>query len=134
MTSKTFPLGDLLTATTGSILVDRLSRVRELVDHVTGYRHHGHQVRAALPVVREHLMEQHPWLAEITVPRAVNSEATARGFLDATALVFGAEHEVEQMPFGAYVGRESKAEMEEMVGKDRVIPVVLPGHHGDPNV
>lgn len=125
--TEQFHIGDLLTVTTDRLLspshVDGLYRI---VDYVTGVPHFTHQLPRGADACKPHLLKQHPWLAEVTVPDWVDSQETVARFLAQVSASYGEYHDVEPLPFGAYVGREPLAEMEEMVGKDRVIPVVLP--------
>jgi hypothetical protein len=74
-------------------------------------------------VVKPWLLLQHPWLADIVVPANLGSEKAVMSWLTKTARSAGTFHEVTAMPLGMYVGREPIAELEEMVGKDRVLRV-----------
>lgn len=123
--SKRFHIGALLSVTQ-DILLRPIGDVYRVIDYVTGQPHMTHQLIRAKDEITPHLVAQHPWLAGITVPEWVCDEPTVSDFLAEIATEHGRYHEVAPLSFGAYVGREPVAELEEMVGKDRVIRVEIP--------
>lgn len=124
--TRTFHLGDLLSVTTGRLVSpDAVGGIYAVCDFVTGQAHFTHQLPRAMDVVGPVLVEQLPFLADIEAPE-FGGEAEVWTWLAAQVDRHGERHTVTQMPFGAYVGREPMAELEEMVGKDRVVPVVVP--------
>ncbi|WP_027930726.1 DUF7736 domain-containing protein [Amycolatopsis thermoflava] len=99
MTSNRFHLGDLLTIATGQLLSPRgLPGVQQFVDHVTGQSHLTHQIPRAIEETRPFLLQQHPWLAGITVPAGLDTEANVTAWLKVAGERYGEWHEVEPMP------------------------------------
>lgn len=105
MVTKRFHLGDLVSVTTGRLVSsNHMDGVYAVVDHVTGVQHLAPQLPRACDVVTLWLIEQHPWLADIAVPDWVSDEASVYSWLEQAVAEYGEFHDVEQMPFGAYVG------------------------------
>lgn len=122
MTARSFHLGDLLSITDGHLVSpDHIGGVYKLVDFVTGQAHMTHQLPRAADVVKPWLLRQHPWLAEIVVPDRLDSEEKVLSWLVRATDRWGAMHEVEAMPFGAYLGRDPLAELEEMLPEDAIV-------------
>jgi len=116
-----FHLGDLLSVTDGHLVSpSHMDGVHRIIDYVTGVPHFTHQLPRGAEVVKPWLLEQHPWLAGITVPDDLRGNADVDEFLESVVSQYGEFHDVTPLPFGAYVGREPIAELEEMVGSDRV--------------
>lgn len=126
--TKTFHIGDLITVV-GHHLVspDGIGGIYNVVDYVTGQSHMTHQLPRAAKAVTPWLLEQHPWLADITVPDGLRGEAGVMAWLAPVITKYGERHEVRPMPFGTYVGREPLTELEEMIGPEKVIRVEVPG-------
>ncbi len=124
--SETFHIGDLLTVTTDRLVSPtHMDGLYRLVDYMTGVPHFTHQLPRGVEACKPHLLEQHPWLAQVTVPDGVTGEEAVRVFLETVAADFGEQHEVAPIPDGEYAPREPLSELAEMVGHDRVIPVVI---------
>lgn len=123
MSAKQFHLGDLLSITTHYLVSpDGISGVYRIVDFVTGQQHMTHQLGRAADVITPVLLEQHPWLAEIVVPAdELQGEEAWMSWLAGQVERYGAMHDVEPMPFGAYVGREPIAELREMAPHAQII-------------
>lgn len=133
--SKAFHIGDLLSVTTGILVSsDHIGGVYTVVDFVTGQSHMTHQLPRACDEVKPELLRQHPWLADVTVPDFDIPAGTTRdeagrivfGWLEGVVAQYGAMHEVEPMPLGAYVGREPTAELREMAPHAEIITVEMP--------
>jgi hypothetical protein len=125
--TETFHLGDLLSITSGILVSpDRIGGVYRIVDFVTGQQHLTHQLPRASQVVKPWLIQQHPWLDEITVPSSLSSEAEVFGWLATATGRWGEHHEVTRMPFGMYVGRDPIAELREMAPHAQIIQVEMP--------
>lgn len=124
--TQTFHLGDLLSVTT-HVLVSpsHMDGVYRVIDFVTGQAHFTHQLPRATEVVGPWLIEQLPFLADIKPPE-FDGEAEVWTWLAAQVEQHGEQHAVPTMPFGAYIGREPMAELEEMVGADRIVRFELP--------
>lgn len=128
--SQQFHVGDLLSITDGHLVSPtNMDGVYRIIDFVTGIPHFTHQLPRGADVCKPWLLQQHPWLAEITVPDSLRGAADVEAFVASVVAKYGPFHEVEPLPFGAYVGREPIAELEEMVGSDRVIVVEVPREH-----
>lgn len=121
-TTKQFHLGDLLTVMTQRLLSPNgMKGVYSIVAFVTGEQHLTNQLPRAMSDAAPWLLGQHPWLAEITVPE-FDSEEKVHSWLAEAVERWGADHEVEAMPLGMYVGREPVAELKERApDKDVVI-------------
>lgn len=135
MTARSFHIGDLLTVVDGRLVSpNHIGGVYEVVDFVTGQQHMTHQLGRAAQVVKPWLLEQHPWLTDVEfsyeIPDGASNEQAGdiiATWLAGEAAVWGEFHEVEPMPFGAYVGREPIAELREMAPHAEIISVELPG-------
>lgn len=124
--TKTFHLGDLLSVTDGHLVSpDHMGGVYSVVDYVTGEQHMTHQLPRACDVVKPWLLQQHPWLADITVPDDLRSKEAFESWLAVATQSHGSFHAVEQMPLGMYVGREPIAELREMAPHAQIIEVEL---------
>lgn len=113
--SKSFHLGDLLSVTDGHLVSpDHIGGVYNVIDYVTGEQHMTHQLPRACDVVKPWLLDQHPWLADIKVPKGLSSKVAVMAWLAEMTPTVGEYHDVEPMPFGLYVGREPLAEAREL--------------------
>lgn len=122
-----FHIGDLLSITDGHLVSpSHMDGVYRIIDFVTDIPHFTHQLPRGAGVCKPWLLQQHPWLAEITVPDSLRGAADVEAFMEPVVAKYGAFHEVQPLPFGAYVGREPIAEAKEMIGEDRVIVVEIP--------
>lgn len=120
-----YHLGDLLSITTSRLVSpDGMDGVYRICDGVTGQQHFTHQLPRAARTIDPYLREQLPWLNEIEAPE-FDGPNEVSPWLAGMVERYGEFHEVPPMPFGAYVGREPLAELEETVGPERVIPVVV---------
>lgn len=101
--TKRFHIGDLISITSGLLVSpDHMGGVYRVIDYVTGIPHFTHQLPRGADACKPWLIEQHPWLADITVP-AINSEADLTAFLAKVAAQHGEFHDVQPLPLGAYV-------------------------------
>lgn len=125
--TRSFHIGDLITVVDGHLVSpDHVDGIYNVVDYVTGQAHMSHQLPRAAKEVTPWLLEQHPWLADITVPDNLRGEADVKAWLAPVVEKYGERHEVKPFPFGAYVGREPIAELREMAPHAQIIPVVVP--------
>lgn len=116
--TRTFPIADVLTITTGRLLApDLMTSVYRVLDFLTGDQLMTHQLGRALEARRPQVIEQHPWLGELHAPPG-----------DDALLWVGAmeaEHpEVELSPIPGWEHRDPIEEAVEMFGADKVIAVV----------
>lgn len=124
MITRKFHIGDLVSVTTGRLVSPRhINGVYDIVDFVTGEAHFTHQLPRASREITPVLLEQHPWLAQVTVPEWVNDQASCDRWLAHAVERWGEQHAVEQVPLGAYVGREPIAELREMAPHAEIIAV-----------
>jgi len=86
-----------------------------VVDWMADVPHFTHQLPRAGDVCKPHLLRQHPWLAEITIPESVNNEAALRTFLEMVSARYGEYHEVQRIPEGEYVAQDPLAETAQMM-------------------
>lgn len=121
---EVFHLGDLLSVTDGKMVSPRyVDGVYAVMDFVTGEKHMTHQLSRAADVVKPWLLEQHPWLAGITVPDGLNSKEAVLDWLDDVTSIYGVDHIVMAMPLGMYVGREPIAELRELAPQAQIIGI-----------
>lgn len=122
--TKQFHVADLVTITDGRLLSPRhMAAVYDVIDFVTGQPHMTHQLPRAMGTVRPELLRQHPWLADVEIPDGLSRMADVKAWAAWAAETYGEMHEVEQMPDGAYVGRDPIAELREMAPDTPVIGV-----------
>lgn len=75
MTTKNFTAPDLVTVYTGMMISPRLIEcVYDILDHMTGDNLMTHQLPTAVKAVRPALLEQHPWLEDVDVPREMTKD------------------------------------------------------------
>lgn len=68
--TREFHLGAVLSVTTPYMLCpDGIDGVKDLLEFMTEDLLDAHQLRRASDECTPRLLEQHPWLAEVTVPR-----------------------------------------------------------------
>lgn len=122
-----FHIGDLLTVTTKRLVSpSHMDGLYAIVDYMTGVQHYTHQLPRATEVCTPALVEQHPWLAEVTVPEDLSGEQAVAVWVAGMIEKHGEMHEVEPLPSGAYSGRDPIAEMVEMSQGKPVIVVEVP--------
>jgi len=92
--------------------------VYSVVKWMTGVPHSTHQLPRAADVCKPHLLRQHPWLVEITIPESINDEDALRTFLETVTARHGEYHEVQRIPEGAYVAQDPLIEMAQMMTVD----------------
>lgn len=119
------PLADLLSITTGVLLShDHMGGVYRTLNFLTGDSLMTHQLPAACDVMRPVLLAQMPWLATVAPPHeAATDELMA--WRDWAELEYGTEFEVTAPPSSLWGEHDAIQELIDMVGADRVIPVVL---------
>jgi hypothetical protein len=131
-TAKSFHLGDLVTVVTGRLVSpNHINGANDVCGFVTGEQHMTHQLLRASKTVTPWLLEHLPWLADITVPEFDIPSGASRE--DAMRIIgdwlagpvsrYGEWHDVTPMPFGAYVGRDPIAELQEMAPHAQIIAV-----------
>lgn len=124
MSARTFPIAAILSASTGIMVCEKFSDVHELIEHLAGGPVWTHQLPAAMDALLPGLVGQLPWLADIKAPN-LNGKAECLDWATAQAERYGADHAVTEIEGGW--GQDPIASLVQMVGRDRVIPVVVDG-------
>lgn len=109
--SKPFPLGDLLSITSGfSLSLHGVEGTAGVLTHMVGYPDlHPDDVDDALDICRHHILLQHPWMGGISPTDYVldqDSMAWLWAWLDVQELKYGKEHQLEPLPEGAWQPEE----------------------------
>lgn len=121
-TVRDFDLGDVITAFTGRLVAPRgIPALYDILDHMTGDNLMTHQLPRAGRAMASVLLAQHPFLADITVPK-ITSEEEAMVFVAEMKLVYGDTVTCTSAE-GEWGRQDPLAEMVEMVGAERVIGV-----------
>jgi len=117
---KTFKLEVVLSAIDGKLLCT-MDEVYEILNFLTGDELFTHQLPRAGRVCRIPVFKQHPFLKEINV-----DDITPENWADKLAVIKAKyPNEIELEPIENWTHINALAELEEMVGKDKVIPIVL---------
>lgn len=91
--SESFPLGDVLSVTTGCLVSrDHIGGVYRVLNFMTGDNLFTHQLPRASEEARPSIIAQHPWLDAVEAPEFPdeNVEAAVFEWLDAMEAVLGA--------------------------------------------
>ena len=122
---KSFPLGDILSVTTGCLLSPRhIEGVYDILNYMTRDNLFTHQLGRASNECKPWLLRQHPQLADVT-----GDDITTDNFRDWLAKAvarFGDELPVEPIPRDDHEVKNPIKELVDMVGADRVIVVTEP--------
>lgn len=96
--TRSFHLGDLLSITDDRLLSpDLIDGVYNILNWMTGDQLMTHQLPLAADAMKPDLLQQHPWLAEITVPD-LHGEAEVVTWLATAVAEHGEQHEVAPAP------------------------------------
>lgn len=122
--TETFHIGDLLTAYTGMLLSPSgFDGTLKILSHLTGDEIMHHQVPAAIDAVHESLVRQHPWLADVTIPKFDGE--TAKAWLEEVAVERGQQHPVTAVP-QTWGQHDPIADLLDMNPNARVIGIAVP--------
>lgn len=120
--SCSFPLGAVLTVTTGRLLC-RIDDLYALLNHMTGDNLYTHQLPRASRTCEGPLIAQHPQLADVAVPNEFGDEDAVWAWVREQESVFGAELSVD--PLDSWQRKDPITELAEMRGGiDNIIVVV----------
>ena len=126
---REFDLGDILSITTGKLVSPRhIEGVYDILNYMTGDSLFTHQLPRAMDECQEPLFVQHPELRTVNVPESFAAKESVEVWLILAKDLYG-----ETLPVwplgtagvGTHVFRDPIAELVEMVGPERVIPVVI---------
>ncbi len=125
-----YPLADILTATTGRMLSNHIGGLYELLNHMTGDNLMTHQLPRAAEVCGLALLDQHTQLRDVTPPEGIDVPDLMAWLANAER-VHGAELPVTPLPAGVWEHRDPIEELCDMVGPERVIVAPLPAPDGE---
>jgi hypothetical protein len=127
MKMKHFHLGDVLTITTGRLVSPRhIGGVYDILNYMTRDNLFTHQLPTAMKECAPWLLRQHPQLAEVPVPEKFNGKEHIEEWLGEQVKVYGETLEVKPIPQDDHDQKNPLTELEEMVGKDKIIVVNVP--------
>jgi hypothetical protein len=124
---KTFPLGQVLTALTGTLLCD-IDGLYAVHNFLTGQSLYTHQLPRAFRICAPFVAEQHPDLAALDWS-GVNRK-NCRKWLQVQVRRFGPTRELSPLPAGAYEAMHPLDELVEMRGSSDGI-IVVDGSHDE---
>lgn len=123
MAAASFPLGTVLSITTGRLLAPNgISGVYEILNHMTAGSIYTHQIPRVCRECKPYLLKQFPQLAEIDVTN-VTAENWAQ-FMNDLAQRYPADYEVESLPPGEHHEIDPLSELLEMVHPSKIAVVV----------
>lgn len=125
MNGRNFPLGSVLTVTTGRTLCE-VGQIYEILNFMTGDNLFTHQLPRASEECTEPLLKQHPQLADVVVPETINSWETCNAWLATQTEKFGAELHVQQLAPNDHTRIDPLTELAQMTDKP-IITVVVDG-------
>lgn len=94
--TKAFHLGDILTITTGGVLVSPrgMDGAYDILRFLAGEDVFTHQIGRVLPECQEPLLAQHPDLRDVTVPDGLFGEDAVMAWLTGQVAIYGEYREV----------------------------------------
>lgn len=120
--TRSFPIADVLTITTGVVLgSDGGAGIYKILNYLTGDNLYTHQLARASHACRPQILAQHPWLETVQPPAGID----VPGLLSWLAGVESMHPQVVLSPITGWQHRDPIEEAVELVGPDRVIPVVM---------
>lgn len=124
MKTKQFHVGDVLTITTGGILLSPrgMSGVYDILRFLTGVSVAIHQIPRAIGACKHEMLKQHPQLADVDAS-AVNRN-NGQSWLNEQVAKFGEKLVVRPLPAGIYETRDPVQELEEMA-PNKVITFIM---------
>lgn len=125
MSERTFPLGNILTVTTGRVLCADVGELYELLNYMTGDNLFTHQLPRAADECAPALLAQHPQLADAQPPAEFDNAEHAWRWLAEQVDRFGAELPVRPLAAGDHTRIDPLTELR-MMRPDLPIVVVVP--------
>lgn len=130
VTTKPMPLGDILSVTTGALVSrDHMDGLYRILNHMTGEPVFTHQIPRVGRECTPRLLEQHPQLADITVPDwsgGVDKD-TVYAWLDEMEAIYGTELPVTPLAPGDHTSIGPLTELAMNYPHLTVMPVVDEG-------
>ena len=127
MPTKTFRLGHVLYVTTGILACEGeahpIDGVYKILDFMTGASNFTHQLPRVRKECTPHLLAQFPQLSAVTKEGVGPHNYLA--WLEDAKTRFGDAFDVASLPAGQHEAREPLSELIEMIGPERVIPIVI---------
>lgn len=124
--SRTYPLADILSVTTGRLLSrDRMGGIYNILNGLTGDNLFTHQLPRAMDACRPLVIAQHPQLVGVEPPEGLDVPDLMAWLLDAERQ-FGQELPVEPLAPGAWERRNPIEELCDMFGAERVVVATIP--------
>lgn len=124
MTARTFPLADVLTATTGCLVSPRgIEAMYDLLGFMTGDTLWTHQLPRAIEECKPHILAQHPDLAAVPVPAKFKNEAHVWEWVTEMEDKFGVSRELTPMPAEDHTRIHPVGELRMMVPAEKIIVV-----------
>jgi hypothetical protein len=119
-----FPLGAVLSVSTGIFVAGDFGQVQDLCSHLVGEPLFTHSLPRVAEACAAAVLEQHPSLGDYPTPVLSGAEE-CRAWVASLAERFGAELEIAPMaPAVAHI--DPIQELADRIGADRVIAAVLP--------
>lgn len=122
MTTKTFPLGTVLSITTGRLLAPNgIGGIYEILNFMTGDSLYTHQLPRGMRECQPYLLKQFPELAGVDVSGVTADNWAA--FMNDLSQRYPAEFAVEPMPAGEHYEIDPISELAEMVHPSKIVVV-----------
>lgn len=119
MTTKTFPLGTVLSITTGRLLAPNgVGGIYEILNWMTGDNLYTHQLPRVMRECAPFLLKQFPALADVDVSNVTSDNWGA--FMNDLAQRYPADFEVKKLPPGEHHEIDPVSELVEKVHPDRI--------------
>jgi hypothetical protein len=123
---QSFHIGDILSVVTGRLVSpDGFSSTQQFLEHLAGESVGTHQCGRVADEAGPWLRKQFPELATIEVPK-LDSEQAYGDWLQGVADQLGSHRDVLQFPEGGHDHINPISELVDMVGSEKVVPVVIP--------
>jgi len=127
MPTKTFHLGDILSATTGRLVSPRhMDGVYDILNWMTGDNLFTHQLPRACDECEGPLLAQHPDLAAITVPEFSGDKDAVDRWLAEQVAIYGETREVAPLTAEDHTQVDPITELLAMKPAAKIITVAVP--------
>ncbi len=121
---RDFHIGDILSITTGALVSLRhMDGIYDILNFMTCDNLFTHQLGRATEQCKPHLLQQHPQLEEVDAG-GVNPD-NWKQWLEEQAAKYGVELPVAPLPLRNRIMKDPLKELEERVGRDKIININL---------